>query len=315
MTIREITDETYARYNNMASNFVAQFANETDRDDVCDMAYEELIVASVYWFLDSDGRWSRSYVRQLSAALKQRIDNLCSAELIAVELGNKLSKALEEDRPASKTEMRKASASSVKNANLRRLIDYFRNEKNGFSSWIAGYLQVGSRLGWRPGEVVRTWLDGKYVCAVAEKNTQSRGLCGTCEIALHEYGPELIAKLALWISETQRWANEYGGRANLLSVVLTRVRRACVQLRIPHMDLYTLRHFAIASMKKSGYSREEIAVLVNHASTRTAGEHYGKARIGSKRAKKRFRIDAWRLSLVRKTARQFPGPNRKPTIH
>jgi hypothetical protein len=69
------------------------------------------------------------------------------------------------------------------------------------------------------------------------------------------------------------------------------------------ISLYTLRHFAIACMKASGLSREEIAVIINHASTRTATERYGRARTGTKRAKKMFRIDPWRLALVRNKAR------------
>jgi hypothetical protein len=58
-------------------------------------------------------------------------------------------------------------------------------------------------------------------------------------------------------------------------------------------------------MKASGFSQSEIAVLVNHASNRTATERYGKARHGMKRPKKMLRFQEWRLNLVREKARPF----------
>jgi hypothetical protein len=66
-------------------------------------------------------------------------------------------------------------------------------------------------------------------------------------------------------------------------------------------------------MKRSGFTRAEIAVLVNHATDRTATEKYGKGRGGIKRAKKMLVFQEARLVLVRDKARTFnrgPGPFR-----
>ena len=110
----------------------------------------------------------------------------------------------------------------------------------------------------------------------------------------------------------------YPRRATALSTLqapLCRAREqianACEALGIRRICLSTLRHHAIACMKRSGYTRQEIAAIVNHASDRTAGEKYGKARTGSRRARKRLQIDPARIALVRTTARTH-GQKRKP---
>jgi hypothetical protein len=69
-------------------------------------------------------------------------------------------------------------------------------------------------------------------------------------------------------------------------------------------------------MKASGFSRAEIAVLINHATDRTASEYYGKRRFGRKRAKKMLGFAPARLLLVRNEARVFkrdPAKRKKDT--
>jgi hypothetical protein len=58
-------------------------------------------------------------------------------------------------------------------------------------------------------------------------------------------------------------------------------------------------------MTASGFSRAVLAVIVNHATDRTASEHYGKRRFGRRRAKKILSFDAARLLFVRNGARIF----------
>ena len=107
------------------------------------------------------------------------------------------------------------------------------------------------------------WLDGNYLCARAEKNTNERGLCPMCEVGLHEYPRRLIGKLQAWILETERLANECDGRWNLREAARKQISRACDDLVIRPICLSTLRHHAIACMKKSGLAREVIAVIAN----------------------------------------------------
>lgn len=308
MVPQEKSDETYVRYNHMAVSFVRQYARECGRDDVMDMEYEDRSVAAAKWFLEQNGRWRKSSIRLTSAALSQWIENLGAAELISPEESRRVIVALQTKRPESKQEKRRA-AKSIKLANLRRLIRFFGSQNDAVSQWIAGYLSVAVRIGWRPGEILALSLDGKWLRAPAEKNTNERGLCPTCEVGLHKYPDWIIEKLEAWISETGRLTNEHGGTYNFYHLFKQRLYRACDDLKIRRISPYTLRHVAIAGFKKSGFTRQEIAVIVNHASDRTATERYGKCRTGTKRPKKMLRIAPWRLELVRSRARERNSNN------
>lgn len=65
---------------------------------------------------------------------------------------------------------------------LRALVSYFRSEDGEFSLWIAGYIMLASRLGWRPGEILILQREGSLLRARAEKQSNQRGLTDTCEI-------------------------------------------------------------------------------------------------------------------------------------
>lgn len=91
-----------------------------------------------------------------------------------------------------------------------------------------------------------------------------------------------------------------------MAAVRERLRSRCDDAKVTPFSPYDLRHFAIANMKKSKRSRQEIAAVVNHLSDRTAGEHYGKARSGFRRAKAMFSVAPERIAEVRRSARRFP---------
>jgi len=187
---------------------------------------------------------------------------------------------------------------------LRALVGYFRGRADGFSLWIVGYILVASRLGWRPGEIVSLRREGNFLRASAEKHTNGRGLADTCEVDISAYPKWLIDRLDQWISATKKWEERYGGLWNVRSVMNERLATASDALGIERVSTYTFRHFAIACMKQSGFSKSEIAVIINHASNRTATEKYGKAREGIKRAKKMLRFNEERLQLVRDPPRK-----------
>jgi integrase len=276
------------------------------------MPYDTLVVLVVRWFLRSHRRWSAAYIRRLAGVLDQRVDLFVRQEMISDGLGNSLLRALKENRPEPEKKKAKESKKkkggyrkSVKPTELRRLINYFRRRDDHFSLWIAGYLQVASRIGWRPGEIVLLRRESRFLRARAEKDTNDRGLTDTCEVDIGGYPERLIAKLDQWVADIVKWEEMYGGLWNLRSVMNGRLATACKVLSIRRIATYTLRHFAIACMKKSGFTQREIAVLINHASTRTATEKYGKGRTGLKRAKKMLGVPKARLGLVRDTARSY----------
>jgi integrase len=212
-----------------------------------------------------------------------------------------------------KAKQRKSYRKSIKVAELRQLIECFRDRADGFSLWIAGYIIVASRLGWRPGEMLMLQREGHFLRAAAEKHTNGRGLTDTCEINIGTYfersrlfkSPSLTSDFDKWIADTRKFEAYYGGPAELLDNINSRLATACRKCGIKRVCTYTFRHFAISCLKASGFSSAEIAVIINHASDRTTGEHYGRRRHGFKRAKGMLRFDQARLPLVRAKARKF----------
>jgi len=324
------TYKTMAVYNADAIKFVAKFCLDHE-PDACDMPYETRLRLAVLWFLGSHDIWSATYIRRLAAALLQHVELLVLMELIPddpTDTEKSLLWLLQNKRPdpakkkkkgdksknhGKKTKPRKSYRKSIKVPELRQLIQYFRNRADGFSLWIAGYIIVASRLGWRPGEMVMLQREGHFLRAVAEKHTNGRGLANTCEIDIGAYfeRSRLFKSLSLtsefdkWIADTRKWESYYGGLAGLQDNINARLATACKNRKIKRVCTYTFRHFAISCLKASGFSSAEIAVIVNHASDRTAGEHYGRRRHGFKRAKKMLRFDHARLPLVRAKARKF----------
>ena len=270
-------DDTYTRYNEIAIMIVRQYVDENPSVDPGDLSYPELSLDAVTWFTECHERWRKSYIRLTAAALTQWIENLGHADLMAERAIKRALADLKIKRPKPILEKPSGYAKSIKNVDLRRLIGYFRRKGDAFSLWIAGYLQVASRIGWRPGEVVKMYLEGIILHAPAEKHTNERSLRDICEIGLNEYPPFLILKLGRWISDTEHWADECGGHLKLRDRVRARVARACEELEIKRNSLYSLRHFAIACMKASGLSREEIAIIVTTLRTglhrRNMGRH------------------------------------------
>ncbi|MCK1317361.1 hypothetical protein [Bradyrhizobium sp. 23] len=320
------SDETIARYEIDATKFLGQYCREHPAD-VCHAPYESRVTMCADWFLKSDGRWSDSYIRGIAAALSQRVEMFVRMDLISdhPEPEKSLLWRLKNDRPqsikkvkkskeakakahqkkvAAKKKERKAPRKSIPVRELRALVQYFRDQADGFSLWIAGYILVASRLGWRPGEIVTLRREGNFLRARAEKHTNGRGLTDTCEVDISAYPKRLIDRLDQWIAEIEKWEERYGGLWHVRSAMNERLATASEAVRIERVCTYTFRHFAIACMKRSGFSNSEIAVIVNHASSRTATERYGKARDGIKRAKKILRFNQERLLLERDPPRK-----------
>lgn len=324
----EASLDTIAVYEQDAIKFVGQYASECE-PDACEIPFERLVVLAVCWFLNTHGRWSKSYVRRLACALHQRVTRLVAMEMIEDhpdpeksllwalqnkrpdpsetkrKAGKKGKEVAHQKKVAGKKKKRKKYRKSVRVQELRALINYFRDKADGFSLWIAGYLLIASRIGWRPGEIVALQREGYFLRAKAEKHGNGRGLSDTCEVNISAYPEWVVACIDQWIADIGKWGERYEGLWNLRVVMNARLATACKSLGIPRVSTYTLRHFAISCMKRSGFSRSEIAVLVNHATNRTASEKYGKGRSGMKRAKKMLRFDEGRLELVRDEARPY----------
>ncbi|ACF00038.1 integrase family protein [Rhodopseudomonas palustris TIE-1] len=301
----KISDSTIARYNIDGTAFIGQACREAPAADFADLPYEVRVSDAVEWFSSSNGRWSKAHIRRTAAALRQRVELLIAMDYFDQRTGDRLLFALEHQRPSpAQKRAKKGYAKSIKPSDLRRLIAYFKIRDDEFSKWITGYILIASRIGWRPGELFLISRNDQFLRAPAEKHSNGRGLFPICEIDISSYPSKIIRDLDEWIVQTRALVD-----ASCIGRVLSRMNRrietACKSLGVNPISAYTLRHFAIACMKASGFSPAEIAVIVNHAASRTATERYGKKRSGIRRAKKMLRFDEKRLEQVRDNARPF----------
>ena len=329
------SSETIADYQHEANRLVGQYLREPFKDEE-PILYDRALLGAANWFLKSHERWSKSTIRRFAAALHQEVEVLVFAGEFddSPAQGEKsLLWRLKHDRPrpapevqkskkrkevahqkrAATKKMRKKPRKSIPLKELRSLVEFFRLKADSFSLWIVGYILIASRLGWRPGETIALQRDGNFIRAPAEKCSNDRGLTDTCETDISVYverlrlfkKQSLLSQLDKWIADTRKWEAYYGGRAELRDNLNARLATACKKLKIKRVCAYTFRHFAISCMKASGFSRLEIAAIINHATDRTASEHYGRRRYGRKRAKKMLGYDPARLLLVRNEARIF----------
>ncbi|HTT48416.1 MAG TPA: hypothetical protein VMG39_10505, partial [Pseudolabrys sp.] len=329
------TNQTYERYNDEAALTINQFIHESDRDDLPDLDTPDLTIAATQWVLDQRDRWAKSYVTLKCLAMAQRVHVLTVCGLIPDASGEKLLHALKAERPRpagttdamhpKKREQQKPSR-TVRNRILRKVIASLCGDDDEFNMWIAGLLRIGSRNGWRPCELFGMRLDGNVLSGPAEKfsrvdtegteNTEvskkkiggprDRGLFERLEIVVGErYPKKIIAALRAWTTRAPHWLEVYGGSQALLAAIRERIRRACEGEGVKLFSPYALRHFAIASMKRSGRGKAEIAAIVNHLSDRTAGENYGRGTSGIRRPRAMFSVAPARIAEVRKSKRSF----------
>jgi hypothetical protein len=235
--------ETTAAYKRETHRLVAQFVREPSGDGA-PIIYDRPLLGTVRWFLDAHERWSRSTIRLFAAALQQEVAEMILAGEFEDHAGEQsLLWRLEHDRPrpaptakkskrakqvahqqrAAAKKTRRKRRKSIPLAELRALIQFFRLKADGFSLWIVGYILLASRLGWRPGEIVSLSRDGTLLRADAEKRSNGRGLCDTCQIDISAYvkrthlfkNQNLLSQLDKWIADARKWEAYYGGRAEL----------------------------------------------------------------------------------------------------
>lgn len=137
------------------------------------------------------------------------------------------------------------------------------------------YLVVAPRIGWRPVEMTRAWIDGDTLYIPTAKQ---RGAPAVRTRSLKRFAP--VLKQALWIllalvprglddRQFELWRNRLAGRLAYLSARLKR-----------RLSLYFARHIGIATWKKAGLDPATIARLAGHLSLDAHRQHYARAAAG-----------------------------------
>lgn len=239
----------------------------------------------------------QSEIRHHRAALRQSIFDLEAALGLAPNIVAALLELLTvSPEPKSINARRLASArkrTSLSQAEWARLVASLPAKPTKTTArLLAGLLSFGAVLGLRPVEWRDAILRGNMPFVRCAKATNGRGIAETRPLVLDGFGRQEIADLGRFISPFQEAVRLAGCWQTLHERLAKALCRACEKIGIEKIALYTLRHVALTTAKRTLTARE-VAAVAGHASERTAQQCY---------AKKRTR---WRLN------RPFARPTRE----
>ena len=162
------------------------------------------------------------------------------------------------------------------------------------SVWASHLFRAILRFGLRPiewrGSRFIYLEDGELALEVPNaKYSQGRAFGPTRTLIVDEKLLRKIDPLALesavWLTENAHPLDEgtyekiIKGVKDQMKIILKRCGTPC-RLSRREIALYSARHQFSSNAKDDGYTREEVAAMMGHASIYTAGEHYGKRRRG-----------------------------------
>lgn len=197
------------------------------------------------------------------------------------------------DASSSRTLKRKyrtsrQKAKKVERADLLQIMEAARQRISQWAKPACIWLLANAIVGLRPSEwrAARVEIrDGNPILVVKNakyNENRGNGPARTIDLALLESGEANIVAAQLGIAGTysktdQDWARYYSGCRKILH----KITREIWPSRWSFPTLYSGRHQFAANAKSMGFAKEEIAALMGHASSDTAGVHYGKTKWGS----------------------------------
>lgn len=170
---------------------------------------------------------------------------------------------------------------------LKLLIEEISKTKNKWKIATILWIQSGLISGLRPIEWQNVEINynekNQIILKVKNaKNTNQRshGEYRLIDLTfLEEKEKNLIEKhikISQGFYKNNLWKSYYEGCSNLLRYT----SRNLWKKKEKYPTLYSCRHQFSANIKASGYTTEEVAALMGHASNKTAQIHYGKKRYG-----------------------------------
>lgn len=264
------TDATETEYRKIAERII--------RDFECSACGETLEA----WFSQQCKELRSSTIRKYLAALNFYNENGKKIK-IRNELIYKKNKLI---KPRTSAKKRKSLPESIR----LELEDSLWNSTCLFSKLTSRWLHTATLLGFRPGEGDSIEIifvsTGVYKFIIRNSKTTNGRSTGECRtITLYNLGDMDLKKILefLELSKIARarltWCEVYRRCRGRLSKQV----RALKIKGEKSITLYSARHQFAADLKFRGYSKVEAAAAMGHSSDRTAGTHYGRARVGQSR--------------------------------
>jgi len=257
-----------------------------------------------------------SSYRQYRAAIQQELRDRWDAKKISLAEAERIAASTilsrDPDAPSPYAPMRgrlRTSAGRAKSIAQHKAAALSRlaaARKSAAGRNLADHLRFGPKFGLRNSE----WLDAEL------EGTNLKVRCGKFSIhngrGVAEYRTLLaqgldaseMAGLAEFLKRLRSEMRAANGRGDLVlrrqGYLLRAIRGAA---KAPRVTLRTGRHQCTANMRSMGYSREEIAAALGHASADTSDDHYGKTNRGWKGLRRWIELPAELTLRVR------PGAN------
>lgn len=166
------------------------------------------------------------------------------------------------------------------------LSDHLKDHQyaNALDTWIKASLITGLRPSeWEEAHIKN--IDGQKMLVV--KNAKFNGVRANGEyrhLLLDDLNQEALDDINEMLTMLDGYieSRTFTSLYESIRDYMKRVARKSLGTRVKYPSLYSLRHQFIANAKASGFSRQEIAALIGHASDVTASKHYARKVSGKK---------------------------------
>lgn len=253
------------------------------------------------------GELARATWRQYRAALAWFFEHQGSPDLRDYVRALDQSPCL---RRAHRTSARKSKHLPL--PKLIRLTETLAGGRGRYDRAIGLWLLANYYAGLRPEEWWSAeWVGARKLRVRNAKASLQRTFGSHRTLMLDEFTEEEIRVILEFLAIVT--ANEYGSFYHACRKRLLRINRALWSRAKRHITLYTGRHQFAADHKAAHVGRVELAALMGHGSTLTAGRHY--ARPGRGRRRVRVRPSPEDVDRVRaRNSPQAPAPEFRPPL-
>jgi hypothetical protein len=272
--MRDATGREVSRTEGTVASYRARYrrlfdAAGVERDDCA---------RAVDWFAAQDNRWAPATISQYRAALRQAIEDSGSTLAELESLARRLTEGPRARQSGSpRTSARKRR--SIPRREFRRLIRWLIARPHPDDRLAARLLSHNVLLFLRPVEWQTTAVEDGFLIIRNAKATNGRAIGSERRRDLSDYGDDGAKDLRDLLVILSTRAAAAGGYGRLWARLASRIARACEQVEIKRVALYTTRHVGMANAK-SWMSPEEVAASAGHKTTATATSHYAKRRTG-----------------------------------
>ncbi|MQP68205.1 hypothetical protein GE253_23075 [Niveispirillum sp. SYP-B3756] len=264
------TEETARQYMTRAENIIRNITEKTGIDPMV----EPMVI--VTWLGDSRATISRSNFRMRKAALAHWLEN---ARIHGADAALAALRTVPPDgtvRKGTKTSAKKQKGLPTRDRD--RLFDWLAKSENTWAPVVESFIRVGTLTGlrpieWRTAAIID--INGKPHLAIQNakaSNGRSNGLVrhqdlselDVADLVLIEAHLNVLAAISDWSKMIRN-----------CRALLLRANNQLWPRRGQNVTLYSTRHQFSANAKLQ-LSRQGVAALMGHRSTRTASSHYAR---------------------------------------